>query len=115
MMSQCLDVEIFADIICPWCYIGKKRLDAAFIERPQITPRYIWRCFLLNPSMPEDGMSRQAYLLANLAMRRALYTAGLQALAAKAALISILIRSKERQIAARHIAIYWPPPQWAVI
>ena len=63
MMSQCLDVEIFADIICPWCYIGKKRLDAAFIERPQITPRYIWRCFLLNPSMPEDGMSRQAYLL----------------------------------------------------
>ena len=62
-MSQCLDVEIFADIICPWCYIGKKRLDAAFTERPQITPRYIWRCFLLNPSMPEDGMSRQAYLM----------------------------------------------------
>ena len=62
-MTQCLDVEIYADIICPWCYIGKKRLDAAFIERPQITPRYIWRCFLLNPSMPEDGMSRQAYLV----------------------------------------------------
>ena len=62
-MNQRLDVEIYADIICPWCYIGKKRLDAAFIERPQITPRYIWRCFLLNPSMPEDGMSRQAYLL----------------------------------------------------
>ena len=62
-MTQCLDVEIYADIICPWCYIGKKRLDAAFMERPQITPRYIWRCFLLNPSMPEDGMSRQAYLV----------------------------------------------------
>ena len=62
-MTQCLDVEIYADIICPWCYIGKKRLDAAFMERPQITPRYIWRCFLLNPSMPEDGMSRQAYLM----------------------------------------------------
>ena len=62
-MTQYLDVEIYADIICPWCYIGKKRLDAAFTERPQITPRYIWRCFLLNPSMPEDGMSRQAYLM----------------------------------------------------
>ena len=62
-MTQYLDVEIYADIICPWCYIGKKRLDAAFIKRPQITPRYIWRCFLLNPSMPEDGMSRQAYLM----------------------------------------------------
>ena len=62
-MTQCLDVEIYADIICPWCYIGKKRLDAAFMKRPQITPRYIWRCFLLNPSMPEEGMSRQAYLV----------------------------------------------------
>ena len=62
-MTQYLDVEIYADIICPWCYIGKKRLDAAFMERPQITPRYIWRCFLLNPSMPEDGMSRQNYLM----------------------------------------------------
>ena len=62
-MTQYLDVEIYADIICPWCYIGKKRLDAAFIERPKITARYIWRCFLLNPSMPEDGMSRQAYLM----------------------------------------------------
>ena len=62
-MNQYLDVEIYADIICPWCYIGKKRLDAAFKERPLITPRYIWRCFLLNPSMPEDGMNRQAYLI----------------------------------------------------
>ncbi len=63
-MSQTqIDVEIYADIICPWCYIGKHRLDAAFAARPQVTPRYIWRCFLLNPSMPEDGMDRQAYLL----------------------------------------------------
>jgi predicted DsbA family dithiol-disulfide isomerase len=63
-MSQTkIDVEIYADIICPWCYIGKQRLEAAFAARPQVTPRYIWRCFLLNPSMPEDGMDRQAYLL----------------------------------------------------
>ena len=64
--------------------------------------------------MPEDGMSRQAYLLANLAMRLALFTAGLQLLAAKVVLILPLIRSNARQIAARHIAIYWLPPQWAV-
>lgn len=59
---QIIDVEIYADIICPWCYIGKKRLDAAFAARPHITPRYIWRTFLLNPSMPPEGMSRSAYL-----------------------------------------------------
>jgi predicted DsbA family dithiol-disulfide isomerase len=62
-MTTVIDVEIYADIICPWCYIGKKHLAAAFAARPSLTPRYIWRCFLLNPSMPEDGMDRQAYLL----------------------------------------------------
>ena len=61
-MTQVVDVEIYADIICPWCYIGKKRLVAAFAERPQIVPRYIWRCFLLNPSMPPEGMNRQDYI-----------------------------------------------------
>ena len=57
-----VDVEIYADVVCPWCYIGKKRLDAAFAARPHITPRYIWRAFLLNPTMPAEGMSRGAYL-----------------------------------------------------
>ena len=62
-MTQYVDVEIYADIICPWCYIGKKRLDAAFAARPHLTPNYIWRCFLLNPTMPPAGMDRQAYLV----------------------------------------------------
>ena len=62
-MTQSVDVEIYADIICPWCYIGKKRLDAAFAARPHVTPRYIWRCFLLNPTMPPAGIDRQAYLV----------------------------------------------------
>ena len=62
-MTQSVDVEIYADIICPWCYIGKKRLDAAFAARPHVTPRYIWRCFMLNPTMPSTGMDRQAYLI----------------------------------------------------
>ena len=62
-MTQSVDVEIYADIICPWCYIGKKRLDAAFAARPHLTPRYIWRCFLLNPTMPPAGIDRQAYLV----------------------------------------------------
>ncbi|MFL2842465.1 MAG: DsbA family oxidoreductase [Candidatus Puniceispirillaceae bacterium] len=62
-MTQSVDVEIYADIICPWCYIGKKRLDAAFAARPHVTPRYTWRCFLLNPTMPPAGIDRQAYLV----------------------------------------------------
>ena len=61
-MTAIIDIDIFADIICPWCYIGKKRLEVAFAMRPHITPRYRWRTFLLNPTMPQQGMDRQAYL-----------------------------------------------------
>ena len=61
---QSLRIEIFADVICPWCYIGKKRLDAALAKRPHIKPRIVWRTFLLNPTMPEDGMHRASYLAA---------------------------------------------------
>ena len=61
---ESLRIEIFADVICPWCYIGKKRLDAALAQRPHITPRIVWRTFLLNPTMPAEGMRRAAYLAA---------------------------------------------------
>ena len=61
---ESLRIEIFADIICPWCYIGKKRLDAALAQRLHITPRIVWRTFLLNPTMPSEGMDRAAYLAA---------------------------------------------------
>lgn len=63
-MTTQINVDIFADIICPWCYIGKTRLDQAFARRPDITPVFRWRSFLLNPSMPVEGMNRQAYLTA---------------------------------------------------
>lgn len=57
-----LHVEIFADIICPWCFIGKRRLEQSFAMRPDIEPIYHWRGFLLNPAMPIEGMDRQDYL-----------------------------------------------------
>ena len=60
--NKIVNVEIYADIICPWCYIGKKRLDSAFKSRRHVTPRYIWRGFLLNPGMPAEGLDRHAYL-----------------------------------------------------
>lgn len=61
-MTAIMDIDIFADIICPWCYIGKKRLETAFSMRPELQSNYRWRGFLLNPSMPEQGMDRTAYL-----------------------------------------------------
>jgi predicted DsbA family dithiol-disulfide isomerase len=57
-------IDIFSDVICPWCFIGKRRLDKALAMRPQPDLQIRWRAFQLNPGMPEEGMDRQAYLAA---------------------------------------------------
>ena len=55
-------LDILSDPICPWCYIGKARLDAAIAETG-INPFQVnWRIFELNPDMPPEGMDRKAYL-----------------------------------------------------
>lgn len=55
-------LDIFSDTICPWCYVGKRRLERALEERPQPGLEITWRTFQLNPDMPPDGMDRQTYL-----------------------------------------------------
>ncbi|PWC33791.1 DsbA family oxidoreductase [Azospirillum sp. TSO35-2] len=57
-------IETFADLICPWCYIGKRRLDRALAQRPNLRPDIRWQPFQLNPDMPRGGMSRDDYLAA---------------------------------------------------
>jgi predicted DsbA family dithiol-disulfide isomerase len=57
-------IDIFSDVICPWCFIGKKRLEKALELRPLPDLQIHWRAFQLNPGMPEEGMDRQAYLAA---------------------------------------------------
>lgn len=55
-------IDIFSDTICPWCFIGKRRLERALAERPQPGLTIRWRAFQLNPDMPAAGMDRQQYL-----------------------------------------------------
>lgn len=55
-------LDIISDPICPWCYIGKARLDAAIAETGLNPFRITWRIFELNPEMPPEGMDRQTYL-----------------------------------------------------
>ncbi|BAI72790.1 oxidoreductase [Azospirillum sp. B510] len=57
-------IESFADLICPWCYIGKRRLDRALAQRPSLRPELRWQPFQLNPDMPHGGMARDDYLAA---------------------------------------------------
>jgi len=57
-------IDIVSDVICPWCYIGKKRMERALAARPEIPVSTSWRAFQLNPDMPPEGMDRAAYLAA---------------------------------------------------
>jgi len=61
-MPTSLEIEIVSDVICPWCYIGKKRLEKALsLIGDGISPTLTWRPFQLNPEMPEGGMARADY------------------------------------------------------
>lgn len=59
-----MNIDIVSDTICPWCYIGKRKLESALATRTDIEVHIGWRPFQLNPEMPRDGMSRNAYLSA---------------------------------------------------
>jgi predicted DsbA family dithiol-disulfide isomerase len=57
-----ISIDIFSDIICPWCFIGKRRLELAIAQHRGVEVNITWRAFLLNPAMRREGMDRQAYI-----------------------------------------------------
>ncbi len=57
-----MQLEIWSDPICPWCFIGKARLDRALESRPEHPFEIVWRPFQLNPDMPREGMARDEYM-----------------------------------------------------
>lgn len=60
--TDLLIIDVVSDVICPWCYIGKRRLEKALAllgDLPAV--RVNWKPFQLNPQMPPSGMERRAY------------------------------------------------------
>jgi predicted DsbA family dithiol-disulfide isomerase len=61
-MSAPLTIEVVSDVICPWCYIGKRRLGKALATlEGEVSTEIRWLPFQLNPGMPPEGMPRAAY------------------------------------------------------
>jgi len=61
-MSAALTIEVVSDVICPWCYIGKRRLGKALAAlEGEVSAEIRWLPFQLNPRMPPEGMARAAY------------------------------------------------------
>ncbi|MFL1875803.1 DsbA family oxidoreductase [Hansschlegelia beijingensis] len=61
-MSVPLSIDVFADPVCPWCWIGKRRLEAALAARPDVEAVIRWRPYQLDPSIPPEGLDREEYL-----------------------------------------------------
>ena len=61
-MVKTLRIEVASDVICPWCYIGKRRLEKALaLLDAEIEARVAWLPFQLNPDMPPEGLLRAEY------------------------------------------------------
>ena len=58
-----LPIEVVHDLVCPWCYLGVRRLFRTMRRRPDLLFDLTWRPFLLNPDMPRAGMSRADYVV----------------------------------------------------
>ncbi|MFV0281779.1 MAG: DsbA family oxidoreductase [Rhodoblastus sp.] len=55
-------IDIVSDAVCPWCYIGKRNLEAALNELPDLDVEIRWRPYQLDPTIPPEGLDRQAYM-----------------------------------------------------
>jgi predicted DsbA family dithiol-disulfide isomerase len=62
--KETMHIDVLADVICPWCFIGKRRLERALALRPELTATVSWRAFELNPDLPIEGIPREIYLSA---------------------------------------------------
>lgn len=57
-----LQIDVVSDVVCPWCYIGKRRLERALAQRPDLEIGVSWRPFQLDPTIPPEGVDRRFYM-----------------------------------------------------
>ena len=57
-----LRIDVVSDVVCPWCYIGKHRLEQALSFVPDVPVEVHWHPYFLNPWVPREGISRSDYL-----------------------------------------------------
>jgi predicted DsbA family dithiol-disulfide isomerase len=59
-----MTVDVVSDAVCPWCFVGKRRLEAALAESAGADVSVQWRPFQLDPTIPAEGLDREAYMRA---------------------------------------------------
>ena len=62
MPHQPVRIDVVSDVVCPWCFIGKHRLEQALKLKPGIAVEVHWRPYFLNDWIPREGIARDDYL-----------------------------------------------------
>ena len=62
MENQPLVIDIVSDVVCPWCYIGKRRLEQALAQSPDMAVTVRWHPYQLDPTIPAGGVERKQYM-----------------------------------------------------
>jgi predicted DsbA family dithiol-disulfide isomerase len=60
--ADALTIDVVSDVVCPWCYLGKKRLERALANEAGEPIQVHWRPYQLDPSIPKGGLERRAYM-----------------------------------------------------
>jgi len=57
-----ITVDVVSDVVCPWCFVGKRKLEQALALVPELKVELNWRPFQLDPTIPQGGVSRREYM-----------------------------------------------------
>lgn len=108
-MAAPLQIQIVSDLVCPWCYVGKRRLEKALAARPDLTATITWLPFQLSPDMPREGKDRLAHYATIFGEERArTIMDGMRGTAAADGLqFETLPGARSPNTLAAHVLLYW--------
>lgn len=108
-MAEPLQIQIVSDLVCPWCYVGKRRLERALAARPDLPVNLTWLPFQLSPDMPREGKDRQAHYAAIFGPERAraIMDGMRQTAAAEGLHFETAPGARSPNTLSAHVLLYW--------
>jgi predicted DsbA family dithiol-disulfide isomerase len=112
-MAAPLQIQIVSDLVCPWCYVGKRRLERALAARPGLPATVAWLPFQLSPDMPREGRDRREHYATIFGPERArVIMDGMQQTAAGEGLhFETAPGARSPNTMSAHVLLYWAGEQ----
>jgi predicted DsbA family dithiol-disulfide isomerase len=108
-MAETLQIQIVSDLVCPWCYVGKRRLERALAARPELRSVITWLPFQLSPDLPREGKDRHEHYatIFGADRARAIMASMQQTAAAEGLLFETKPGARAPNTLSAHVLLYW--------